>query len=264
MTARFTPPRLGFIDTSPLRLQVSVLLTSLMAFATAGKFSAVVKASLAMRRAYKSIMRADIHNRNLERKLHMLACRAWRARVLSDLGGLCKLALWDAAMKRAAIRTSLHGSPHLSRLPAAPGKPAPAWRQAKEALRRVHIRDCAKACANPRIVRDPFRVDFEGEFRLAPLPRLSVRGRRGVILSDGPDYDYDAMRRVQFRGVRSVAVVWPCEFYAAMRLKRRPARPKPIVERARKPARTDRPALPVSLLQPVPKPVLNPMLYAPP
>jgi len=118
--------------------------------------------------------------------------------------------------------------------------------------------------SNPRIVRDPFRVDFEGEFRLAPLPRLSVRGRRGVILSDGPDYNYDAMRRVQFRGVRSVAVVWPCEFYAAMRLKRRPARPKPIVERARKPARTDRPALPVSLLQPVPKPVLNPMLYAPP
>lgn len=60
MTARFTPPRLGFIDTASLRLQVSVLLSSLMAFAAAGKVSAVLKTSLAMRRAYKSIMRAQV------------------------------------------------------------------------------------------------------------------------------------------------------------------------------------------------------------
>jgi len=107
-------------------------------------------------------------------KAKMLACPGWRARVIADLGGVRKLALWNAAMdraiKRARDRRTLWRPPQracgaqiITRETAAA--------DAREAARRAHIRACAKACVNPAILIDPFRVDQDGLFRLPPVPR---------------------------------------------------------------------------------------------
>jgi len=91
-----------------------------------------------------------------------------------------------------------------------------------EAL-KAHARLCAKACAPQGIYRDPFKMDREGQFRLAPLPRLSSslssgQPRKAVIYTQLTisNYNYNAVP--VYRPHLGPASVSPFEFIAAARM----------------------------------------------
>ena len=67
----------------------------------------------------------------------------------------------------------------------------------------------------PGVFKDPFRVDQEGQFRLAPFPRARRGKRARNTLSE--TYHYDPTPRLKLSGARSPAVIWPLEFYAGVR-----------------------------------------------
>jgi len=81
---------------------------------------------------------------------------------------------------------------------------------------RAHVQKCAKVTANPRIIIDPFKVDFEGQFRLAPLPRFAsenVKPQYGPTDHLAPpEYEYDGTRKAKFRVLNAPISVWPEEF----------------------------------------------------
>lgn len=134
--------------------------------------------------------RADWSNRQLRLKLDMLRSKLWRERVLKDLGGERALVSWERRM--AAYAAASQSEPI-----ALPEKPV--WRKtperiAKELWQIAHAKTCAKATAHPRIFRDPFKVDNEAQFRMAPLPRPRLCGNERTrrsseeVLATTPDY----------------------------------------------------------------------------
>jgi len=138
-------------------------------------------------RVVRAFTRAEFSNYQRGLKLDMLSHGPWRERVLKELGGEAKLAAWDAAQERYQLRKETP----------APEVKAGTWRKTPERLAeeerlKAHARKCARATAHPRIFRDPYRVDFEGQFRLAPLLRLSTPRRDPATVPFViEDYNYD-------------------------------------------------------------------------
>jgi len=74
-----------------------------------------------------------------------------------------------------------------------------------------------RACASPNIVRDRVKMDFDGLFRLPPLPRQEKLPANTKIYTEASiiDYDWNSMPLNKETGF-DPAMVWPHEFYAAM------------------------------------------------
>ena len=210
----YSPPHL--IDTAPLALRYQVMIASLFAFMAAGRHGDVLLYSRKVLRLVRVFTRFEAQNVLTKRKLEMLCNSAWRDRVLRELGGMRKLRLWEAAHKRLQERAS--------RAPK-PAKPLePAWlytpeRIAESERLKARTRACAKACAPDRVVRDRVKMDFEGEFRLAPLPRGERAPRRPIVYTANSisDYDWNPIPFAPQSGF-GPATVWPVEFRAAMEI----------------------------------------------
>jgi len=156
----------------------------------------------------------DTHNRHLALKLEMLINTSWRERVLKELGGLRKLKLWEAARARIAARAAAPSRPVLPLEPNWLFTPA---RMAESERLKARKREVFRAGHNSLIVRNRCKVDFEGEFRLAPLPRGECAARRMKVYTAKTiiDYDWNPMPIAKEKGF-GPACVWPVEFYAAM------------------------------------------------
>jgi len=165
-------------------------------------------------RLVRVFTRFEAQNILTRRKLDMLCDKPWRERVLKELGGMRKLRLWEAAKARIEERAQKPRK-------AAPAQD-PSWlytpdRIAESERLKARVRACAKACAPERVVRDRVKVDFEGEFRLAPLPRgdYAARQVRVYTAASITDYDWNPIPFDTQTGF-GPATVWPVEFYAAM------------------------------------------------
>ena len=208
----YSPPHL--IDTAPLALRYQVMIASLFAFIAAGRHGDVLLYSRKVLRLVRVFTRFEAQNILTKRKLEMLCNSAWRDRVLRELGGIRKLSLWEAASARIKEREG--------RTPKPITPEEPSWlytpeRIAESERLKARTRACAKACAPERVVRDRVKMDFEGEFRLAPLPRGERAARRPIVYTANSisDYDYNPLPFAPQSGF-GPAMVWPAEFRAAM------------------------------------------------
>lgn len=183
-----------------------------------------MRAALGVSQTVRHLVRVytkyEAHNVLLRRKMDMLMHKPWREQVLKELGGLHKLKLWEATRKRIEARNEARRN---GPAPETPLAPSPTWlytpeRIAESEKLKARVRMCQRATASPNIFRDRFRVDFEGEFRLAPLPRGPQVTRQIVVYTAETisDYDWNAMRLEPITGP-GPAIVWPAEFYAAMK-----------------------------------------------
>ena len=143
----------------------------------------------------------------------MLCDKVWRDRVLKQLGGMRRLKSWEAAAKRNAEPRKEAGHDFDAE---------PVWldtpeRRIESERLKEHVRKCARACVSPNVVRDRIRMDFEGQFRLAPIPRQKGSMRKEKIYTEASivDYTYNA---VPYHEVKNFgpATVWPAEFRAAI------------------------------------------------
>ena len=206
------------IDLAPLDVRYRLLMASIMALIEAGKMARVVKLTAKLNRLVRCYVKLHTHNEHLTLKLDMLLDKPWRERVLKELGGMSRLKLWEAAKARIEERRK------------APPKPArkaePSWlytpeRIAESERLKAYARKCGKATAHPRVFREPVRVDYDGLFRLAPLPRGERAPRQVVVYTANTisDYDWNNMLIAEPKGF-GPAPVWPAEFYAAAEAER--------------------------------------------
>ena len=218
MTYSYLPPTsLKYINAKPLEARYLALIALIKTYIDIGRHREMERASYRMARTIKAYIKVLTHNDLLTRKLDMLASPIWRARVLKDLGGLRKLKLWDKAFQRA--------SDNLRERCVPPVQAEHTWHRTPERIAiseqlKAHARRCAKACISAGTYRDPYKLDCDGMFRLAPLPRAKRQGvRRLTIYSEQTigDYNYNAMPLYKPDGL-GIATVWPMEFYAAMAL----------------------------------------------
>jgi len=224
MTYSYRPSTsLTTIDASPLAARYHVLMTLIHSFITAKRYRDVERLSHRVVRLVEAYVKVGTYNALVSRKLDMLADPNWRGRVLKDLGGLRKLKLWDSAFSRAMMRAQ-------GLLPTRKRKPVarddePAWLRTPERLAeserlKARKRAILKGNMNSKTNRDRYKVDMDGLFRLAPLPRqASITPRKVTIYTKATisDYDFDPMPYYQPKGFPA-APVWPVEFYAAMAL----------------------------------------------
>jgi hypothetical protein len=127
-----------------------------------------LKTSRVMLKITRLIITIEQANMRVKLKADMLASSGWRARVLRDLGGEDRLARWEKSLKRSKERRNI-------------APKTPTWFEQKRREERAaeRRRYANFAPAHPLIFKDKIRVDFEGQFRLAPLPRFSGQcGRR--------------------------------------------------------------------------------------
>lgn len=211
----YPPPRL--IDTAPLAARYDVLTRAILAFIAAGQMSRVLRLSRKVVRLVRVFTALERENVLLRRKLAMLTDKSWRERVLKDLGGLRKLGLWEAATAR--IEARLENPPTPARLSIS--EQTPDWlltpeRLAESERLKAHARNCKRASAHPLIFRDHCKMDFDGLFRLAPLPRgVRIAGRVRVYTQNSiVDYEWNPIPYAKVEGV-GPASLWPAEFYAA-------------------------------------------------
>jgi len=217
-TATSTLPKYSFIDTAPLAARYELLCASMMMFIEAGQMARVLRLTHKVRRLVRAFTQLDRHNRLLRLKLDMLSNAAWRERVLRELGGLRKLKLWEAARARIEARRNSPPRPK----PVSISEQTPAWlltpsRMAESERLKAHARLCGRATAHPLILRDRVKMNFDGLFRLAPLPRGERAKRRLKIYTQNTivDYDWNNIPFAKETGF-GPASVWPAEFYAAM------------------------------------------------
>ena len=209
------------IDVAPLVERYQLLMMLFHAMLSAGRPKAVLAVSRRIARLVRAYVKVATHNTHLARKVEMLLNPAWRSRVLEDLGGYETLYRWDEAVSRAQMRQQGNFAPQRHT------NPEPVWMREPERIAeserlKAHARDCASACVNPRTLRDAYKVDRDGLFRLAPLPRLRGEGasRKAVIYTAQTigDYRFNAVPIYRPDGL-GPAPVWPIEFYAAIGIK---------------------------------------------
>jgi len=224
-TTSLTYPSLLLIDTAPLAARYAVLANAILAMVTAGRPRESTRLAHKVVRLVRALTRCEAHNHHLRRKLDMLCDRSCRERVLRELGGIRKLKLWEAARKRIEARRE--NPPEAARLSIS--EQTPEWlltpeRIAESERLKAHARMCGRATAHPLILRDRVKMDFEGEFRLAPLPRGErVKGQPKIYTENSiVDYDWNAVPFAKVEGF-GPASVWPVEFYAAMGLECEPS-----------------------------------------
>ena len=217
-TAALTYPQHHFVDIASLPVRYAVLAQAILSFVTSGQFREAMRATQKVRRMIRLYVRLDTQNRLWARKIAMLSDRAWRERVLKELGGLRRLRMWEAARKRieqSFLARSYRPSPKAE-------ASEPAWLYTPERLAeserlKAHIRKCARAGLSPLVTRDRVKMDFDGMFRLPPLPRITSSARSVIVYTKNSIVDYD-FNPVPFAKVSGFgpAMVWPVEFYAAM------------------------------------------------
>ena len=211
------------IDTAPLVERYQLLMMLFHAMLLAGQPKAVLSVSRRVARLVKAYVKTATHNTHLRNKVDMLISPTWRARVLDDLGGLKALARWDDAVSRAQLRREGYLAPRRRHVNAEPVWWRTPERMAESERLKAYARDCARNCVNPRTLRDACKMDRDGLFRLAPLPREPRGGEtaRKVTIYTAQtinDYRFNAMPVYQPQGL-GPAPVWPIEFYAAMGMK---------------------------------------------
>ena len=91
-------------DIAGLTARYGRLLLLFKVLIAAGDFTKGLAVSRDIGRAARRLMRGRAQAATRAVKAKMLACPGWRARVIADLGGVRKLALWNAAMDRAIKR----------------------------------------------------------------------------------------------------------------------------------------------------------------
>ena len=203
------------IDTTPLAVRFEIMMASLMGFIAAGRYRDVLRYSYKVGRLVRVFTKLEAHNARLSRKLEMLAHRPWRELVVKELGGLKRLKRWEASFARIKAR----GGRRLNT-----PEPQPAWlltpeRIAESERLKAHARKCGRATAHPRVFRDKYRMDFAGEFRLAPLPR-APRGQRQIKVYTQhsiTEYDWNNIPFAKETGF-GPAMIWPAEVFAAMEI----------------------------------------------
>ena len=213
-TATLTLPTHNFIDTAPLAARYDVLAEAVLAFVMAGRLGHAIRTSRKIARLTRTLTRLETQNAQLKRKLDMLSHKPWRDCVLRELGGMRKLKLWEAAYRRILMRAS---APSKATPPQEPSWLYTPERIAESERLKARARYCMRATHNPLIVRDRFCVDFEGEFRLAPLPRGERATRQVKVYTENTivDYDWNPAPIAKEKGF-GPASIWPVEFYAAM------------------------------------------------
>lgn len=205
------------IDVAPLAARYIAVIIGFNALRMAGAYKRLPAAARQIRAVLQAFIKAQTHNHHVEIKLAMLANLVWRARVLSELGGERKLELWIKALMRAK------GALPKRRVPPKPEEPV--WfrtpeRIAESEALKQHARLCVRACVPQGTVRDPYRMDRAGQFRLAPLPRGgSSQPRKPVIYSALTigDYNFNAVPIYKPQGFGPTAVS-PLEFIAAAQI----------------------------------------------
>ncbi len=150
------------MSTAPLRRALERLSEGLRAAAVDAH--ACLKLSRAMRGIVALMITIEARNYALKRKSDMLAMRGWRERIARELGGEARLTAWDRAHLAARMRRGA-------------ALPKPDWLALKRRQERARLAaiDARFRRAHPRIIHEPVRLDFEGEFRLAPIGRRSAR-----------------------------------------------------------------------------------------
>jgi len=209
-----------FIDTAPLAARYEVLTQAVLSFIAVGQFGRMLKSSQTLVRLVRVFTRLEAQNALLARKLDMLANKTWRERVLRGLGGLRKLTLWEAAQHRIKARLLARAERPIE----AATSGSPSWLHTPERLAeserlKARVRDCRRASAHPLIFRDRCKMDFDGEFRLAPLLREPRADSQMTVYTQNTIVDYN-WNPVPFAKVKGFgpASVWPTEFYAAAAL----------------------------------------------
>ena len=211
-TQSFPPPH-HFVDIAPLTARFDILMAAILAFIEAGHIVRALKLSHKMNRVVRLGIKLETQNILLKRKLDMLLDKCWRDRVLKQLGGMRRLKSWEAAAKRNVQPRKEAGHDFDAE---------PVWldtpeRRIESERLKEHVRKCARACVSPNVVRDRIRMDFEGQFRLAPIPRQKGSVRKEKIYTEASivDYTYNA---VPYHEVKNFgpATVWPAEFRAAI------------------------------------------------
>ena len=203
-----------FIDTAPLEARFEVLMATMFALIDAGQMGRVLKTSQAVAKLVRAFCKFDAQNVLLRRKLALLSNPSWCIRVLKDLGGVKKLVAWEAAAARR--RAGLKPKPRLN------DDFTPAWmftpeRIAESERLKAHKRKCARAAVNPHIFRDRVQMDFDGFFRLPPLPRGNRIKRPIKVYTQETISSYD-WNPLPFAKIEDFgpATVWPVEFYTAI------------------------------------------------
>ena len=216
MTLSHTYTKHHFIDTAPLVSRFDVLAEAVLAFTIAGRLGHAIRTSRKIVRLIRTLTTLEGHNAQLKRKLDMLSHKPWRDCVLRELGGLRKLKLWEAAKARIEARAT---APIKRPKPQGPAWLYTAERIAESERLKARKRACARASHNPLIMRDKCKLDFEGQFRLAPLPRAKRGPRQMRVYTQNTiiEYDWNPMPFQEEKGF-GPAMVWPVEFYAAMKI----------------------------------------------
>lgn len=205
------------VDLAPIAARYQLLIGAFMTFLSAGHYTRLPVAAQRIYGLVRVYIKACAHNHHITLKMSMLSDPLWRARVLNQLGGARKLSLWIQAHMRAANMLPAAGKA------SAPSRPAwldTAERRAQSEALKSHKRLCAKACVPTGTYRDPYKMDREGHFRLAPISRqMTDRPRSAFIYTAQTigDYHYNPVPVLNPAGY-GPAIVTPLEFIAAARM----------------------------------------------
>jgi len=191
----------------------NILTAAILLMINAGRIGRALKLTHDVNHVIRLFVKFETQNTQLNMKLKMLLCKPWRTRVLKQLGGMRRLRSWEAAAARNAKPRKETGHNFDA---------DPIWldtpeRRAESERLKEHVKKCARACVSPNVVRDRIRMDFEGQFRLAPIPQGERRPRQEKIYTAGSicDYVFNAVPFYEDKGY-GPAVVWPAEFRAAI------------------------------------------------
>ena len=218
MTFVHTYPSPRLIDTAPLAVRYEVLTQAILAFIAAGHMGLVLRYSQKLLRVIRVHNRLTGANILVRRKRDMLYNSAWRRRVLWGLGGRERLRRWDEMNARFMPRLETKSAESLY----GPVDESPAWLNTPERIAeserlKAKVRNIRRATVNPHIVRDRVKTDFDGLFRLPPLPRKTRLPGTFKIYTQQTigDYNWNPIPYAKQIGF-GPACVWPAEFYAAM------------------------------------------------
>jgi len=215
-TASLTYQTPHYIDTAPLAARYEIMVAAILACLEVGRLGDMLRYTHKVVRLVRVFTRLEAQNVLTRRKLDMLIDKPWRERVLRELGGLRKLTLWEAVKARIETRATATLKPIRDENPSWLHMPD---RIAESERLKARVRECGRATAHPLVFRDKCKMDFEGEFRLAPLPRGPRGARRVKVYTQNTIVDY-VWNNIPFAKEKGFgpASVWPVEFYAAMEL----------------------------------------------
>jgi len=213
-TASLTYQTPHLIDTAPLAARYEIMVATIMTCLEAGRLRDMLRYTHNVVRLVRVFTKLEAQNVLTRRKLDMLIQKPWRERVLKELGGLRKLKLWEAAKARIEARKDTSAKRAQDEVPSWLHTPE---RMTESERLKARVRECGRATAHPLVFRDRYKMDFEGEFRLAPLPRGPRGEARVKVYTKNTIVDY-VWNNIPFAEEKGFgpASVWPVEFYAAM------------------------------------------------